>query len=250
MLTQTAEATGPPTGATDTTEKGERSGSLKPVLDVIPPEAYENPTWKGLAYLARDLIIYAVLVVALIEVSNPLAVVGLEFLMALAVGSLFIVGHDVAHGALFKSKRLSAILGRFAMLPGWHVFDGWVLGHNRIHHAFTVREGYDFVWHPYTPEQYQAMRPWQPPRHRLEWSWMGCGFYYMREVWWHKMVVGKPPARWVKSIRRDRWLVLSFVAAATAALAFLGWDRTGSALGTGWLVTRALVLPYLGFAYL
>jgi len=247
MLTQTVETTAPPTGST---EPNERGGSLKPVLDVIPTEAYENPTWKGLAYLARDLAIYAVLVFALVEVSNPFAVLGLEFLMALAVGGLFIVGHDIAHGALFKSKRLSAVVGRFAMLPGWHVFDGWVLGHNRIHHAFTVREGYDFVWHPYTPEQYRAMRPWQRARHRLEWSWMGAGIYYMREVWWHKMVVGKPPARWVKSIRRDRWLVLGFVAAATAALAWLGWDRTGSPLSTAWLITRVLVLPYLGFSYL
>jgi hypothetical protein len=100
------------------------------------------------------------------------------------------------------------------MLPGWHVYEGWVLGHNRIHHAFTVREGYDFVWHPYTPEQYRAMRPWQRARHRLEWSWLGAGFYYMREVWWHKMVVGKPPARWVHKVRRDRWLVLAFVVTA------------------------------------
>src|SRR3954467_1928130 len=240
MLTQSPQ-TRAPIGDSDRKERG---GSLKPVLDVIPTEAYENPTWKGLAYLARDLAIYAVLVFAPIEVTNPLPVLGLEFLMALAVGSLFIVGHDIAHGALFKSKRLSAIVGRFAMLPGWHVFDGWVLGHNRIHHAFTVREGYDFVWHPYTPEQYRAMRPWQRARHRLEWSWLGAGFYYMREVWWHKMVVGKPPARWVKSIRRDRWIVAAFVLAATALLSWLGWTRTGSIAGTAWLVTRVLVLPF------
>ena len=177
MLTQTVEPTAIQDGAQD------QKGSLKPVLDVIPPEAYDNPTWKGLVYFARDLAVYAVLLFALIEISNPFAVLGLEVLMALAVGSLFIVGHDVAHGALFKSKRLSAVVGRVAMLPGWHVYEGWVLGHNRIHHAFTVREGYDFVWHPYTPEQYRAMRPLQRARHRLEWSWLGAGFYYMREVW-------------------------------------------------------------------
>src|SRR4051794_35780081 len=100
MLTQTVEPSAPPTGTTEPTERG---GSLKPPLDVIPTEAYENPPWKGLAYPARDLIIYAALVFGLIEVSNPFAVLGLEFLMALAAGSLFIVGHDIAHGALFKS---------------------------------------------------------------------------------------------------------------------------------------------------
>src|SRR3954468_16888377 len=212
MLTQTVEPAAIQDGAQD------RKGSLKPVLDVIPPEAYENPTWKGLAYFGRDLAVYAVLLVALVEISNPFAVLGLEVLMALAVGSLFIVGHDIAHGALFKSKRLSAIVGRFAMLPGWHVFDGWVLGHNRVHHQFTVREGYDFVWHPYTPEQYQAMSPVGRLRHRLEWSFLGAGAYYLREVWWHKMMVGAPPKRFASAIRKDRVLVVTAVAAATAAL--------------------------------
>src|SRR5205823_14333331 len=166
MLTPTVDTTALP--AAD--ETAQRQGSLKPVLDVIPEEAYENPTWKGLAYFARDLALYAVLVVVLIEVSNPFAVLALEVLMALVVCSLFIVGHDVAHGALFKSKRLSAVVGRVAMLPSWHVYEGWVLGHNRIHHAFTVREGYDFVWHPYTPEQYEAMSTPKRLRHRFEWS--------------------------------------------------------------------------------
>ncbi len=237
-----------PASTTDRREATSR-GSLRPVLDVIPADAYDNPTWKGLAYLGRDLALYAVLVVALVEVSNPFAVLGLEVLAALIVGALFIVGHDAAHGALFKSKRLTAVVGRLAMLPSWHVYEGWVLGHNRIHHAFTVREGYDFVWHPYTPEQYGAMSRPKRLRHRLEWSWLGAGVYYMREVWWHKMVVGKPPARWVKSIRRDRWLVLAFVLVAAALLSWLGWARTGSVPGTAWLVIRVLVLPFLAFSY-
>jgi omega-6 fatty acid desaturase (delta-12 desaturase) len=247
MSTQTVDI---PSGDALGSEAGTRAGSLKPVLDIIPPEAYRNPTWKGLAYLARDTAAYALLVWALIEIANPLAVLGLEVLMALVVGGLFIIGHDVAHGALFKSKRLNSIVGHVAMLPGWHVYEGWVLGHNRIHHAYTVRQGYDFVWHPYTAEEFRAMGPWQRARHRIEWSWAGAGFYYMREVWWHKMVVGRPPARWVNAIRRDRWIVAAFVAVATAALAWIGWDRTGSVAGTLWLVTRVLVLPFVGFSYL
>src|SRR3954452_15745447 len=95
-----------------TPEAAIRRGSLRPALDVIPPEAYRNPTWKGLAYLGRDLALYALLVWALIEVSNPFAVLALELPMALVVGGLFIMGHDVAHGALFKNRRLSAITGR------------------------------------------------------------------------------------------------------------------------------------------
>src|SRR5436190_22386344 len=105
MATQAADLAPRRTPDAETDETPEaaiRRGSLRPALDVIPPEAYRNPTWKGLAYLGRDLALYAVLVWALIEVSNPLAVLALEIPMALVAAGLFIVGHDVAHGALFK----------------------------------------------------------------------------------------------------------------------------------------------------
>lgn len=231
------------------TAEANPTGSLKPVIDVIPAAAYDNPTWRGLAYLARDLAVYGLVVWALIAVSHPVAVAGLEVLAALAVSSLFIVGHDAAHGALFRSRRLNAFVGHLVMLPSWHVYEGWVLGHNRVHHAFTVRQGYDFVWHPYTPEEYAAMGPLARARHRVEWSWAGAGLYYLREVWWNKMIVARPPARWVKGIRRDLALVVGVVLGAAALLAWLGWHQTGTVGGTAWLVARVLVLPFLGFTY-
>ncbi|MCD9625014.1 fatty acid desaturase [Rhabdothermincola salaria] len=224
-------------------------GSLKPVLDVIPPEAYENPTWKGLAYLARDLVLYALVVAGLILVDNPIAVVALWVLSGLVISGLFVIAHDAAHGALFASKRMNRVVGTIAMLPAWHVYEGWVLGHNRIHHAYTVREGYDFVWHPYTPEQYAAMSPLGRLRHRIEWSWLGAGAYYLREVWWHKMIVGAPPKRWAAAVRRDRILVWSFVALATLALGALGWAMDGTVVGAVWMVVKVLVVPFLAFTY-
>ena len=225
------------------------AGSLLPVIRVIPPEAYENPTWKGLAYFGRDLLIYGACVAALITWSNPLVVALLWFVTGLAMTGLFVVGHDCAHQALFRHRWLNDLVGRIAMLPSWHVYSGWVLGHNRVHHAFTVREGYDFVWHPYTPAQYTAMSPLGRLRHRFEWSYLGAGSYYLREVWLHKMVVGRPPARWVKSIRRDRYLVLAVVVGAVATLAGLHVSGGGSVLGAGWLVARVVVVPFLIFNY-
>ncbi|MGH9298851.1 MAG: fatty acid desaturase, partial [Acidimicrobiales bacterium] len=156
-----------------------RSGSLKPVLDILPDSVYDNPDWKGYAYFGRDLLMYAGLVTALILVANVFAVIALEAAIAVVISGLFIVGHDAAHGALFKSKRKSSWIGHVAMLPSWHVYEGWILGHNRIHHAFTVRQGYDFVWHPATPEEFRAMSPAGRLLHRLEWSWAGAGLYYL-----------------------------------------------------------------------
>ncbi len=231
------------------TTRREAAGSLRPVLDIIPAEAYENPTWKGMAYLARDVVMYVALVVALIVFSNPLVVVPLWVGMALVISGLFVIGHDAGHQALFASKRLNDIVGRIVMLPSWHVYEGWVLGHNRIHHSYTVRQGYDFVWHPYTPDQFASMSALGRLRHRIEWSWLGAGAYYLREVWWNKMIVGKPPARWVSSIRKDRILVWSFVGVASALLFWLGWSMDGGVLGGLWMVARVLVVPFLAFCF-
>jgi omega-6 fatty acid desaturase (delta-12 desaturase) len=236
----------PPALAPD--EKPER-GSLRPVLDVIPAEAYENPTWKGLGYFARDLVLYAIAIAGLIAFANPLLVVPFLVLAALAVSGLFIVGHDSAHGALFKSERVASIVGHLSMLPSWHVYEGWRLGHNRVHHHYTVRQDFDFVWHPYTAQQYRDMNGFQRARHRFEWSWAGAGIYYLREIWWKRMAVGEPPKRWAKKIRRDRFIVLGFIVASSLALVAYGLGSGLSILGTVWLVARVVVLPFVAFCY-
>ena len=87
----------------DRKDAKEERGSLRPVLAVIPEDCYENPTWKGLTYFARDLALYAFAIWGLFTFANPLIVLPFLVLAALVVSGLFIVGHDAAHGALFKS---------------------------------------------------------------------------------------------------------------------------------------------------
>ncbi|MCC5953414.1 MAG: fatty acid desaturase [Acidimicrobiia bacterium] len=229
--------------------RGDAKGSLRPVIDVIPESAYERPTWKGLAYFFRDVVVYGAIVAGLVLTDNPLFLVPLWILAALAISALFIVGHDAAHGALFKSRRMNGIIGRIAMLPSWHVYEGWVLGHNRVHHKFTACQGFDFVWHPVTPEEYEAMSPLARLRHRIEWSWFGAGAYYVREIWLNKMVVGKPPKRFVSPIRRDRILVGVVALGVAAVLAWAGWAAYGSVLGALWMVAKVWVIPFLGFSF-
>lgn len=230
-------------------ERPAREGSLKPVIDAIPASAYENPTWKGMAYALRDASLYLGLLVALVLVSNIWAVLGLEVVMALVVSGLFIVGHDSAHGALFSSKRLNSVVGRIAMLPSFHVFEGWILGHNRVHHAFTVRQGYDFVWHPITPQEWKAKGWASRLVHRFEWSWMGSGAYYLHQVWAKKMMSGKPPSRWVKAIYRDRSVVWMFITGMIGLFTVIGLLEGLSFAGIVWLDVRTVLLPFLGFAY-
>lgn len=221
----------------------ERKGSLLPAIRAIPDDCYENPTWKGLAYFARDLVFHGLVVWGLLSTNAPWFLVPLWILSGFTVSALFIVGHDAAHGALFKQGWLNGLVGRIAMLPSLHVYESWVVGHNRVHHGHTVKEHLDFVWHPVSPEQYAAMPLRHRLRHRVEWSFAGPGLYYGRDVWWNKMVRFDPPKRFASRIRRDNALVAAFFVVATAGLLLAG----GSLLGGLWLWFKVLVVPFMAF---
>jgi len=236
-------------GDTPTSGSDDKAGSLLPVIRVIPKSAYENPTWKGLAFFARDLVFYGLVLWALASTDNPLLLIPLWMVSALVVSGLFIIGHDAAHEALFKSRRLNSIVGHVAMLPSWHVFEAWVLGHNRVHHGHTVREGMDFVWHPVTAEQYAAMSGPKRLRHRIEWSWYGAGLYYLREIWLNKMITFNPPAKWAKAIRRDIIFMFAGVGLGMALFGWLGWATYGTVAGVAWMITKTVVIPFLGFNF-
>ncbi|MGA7758886.1 MAG: fatty acid desaturase, partial [Ilumatobacteraceae bacterium] len=161
---------------------------LKPVLAVIPEHCYERSTIRGLGLFLRDVIIFALATWGLLSTNNPLLLVPLWLLSGVMVAGLFVIGHDAAHSALFDSKRLNAVVARVSMLPSLHAVEVWVFGHNRVHHGHTLRQGMDFVWHPLTVEQYEELGRFAQLRHRLEWGPFGAGAYYLREVWWNKMV--------------------------------------------------------------
>ena len=233
----------------DSLATSERPGSLKGVIDALPDSVYDNPTWRGMGYFYRDAALYLGLLAALVFVTNVAEVLLLEVLMALVVSGLFIIGHDAAHGALFSSKRRNHTIGRIAMLPSLHVFEGWMMGHNRVHHPFTVRQGVDFVWHPTTPQQFAEMGWWRKLIHRWEWSWAGAGAYYIHQIWWKKMMVGAPPARWATQIRRDRALIWGFIGAMLVLFSGIGVALGDSIWGIVWLDARVLVLPFIAFAY-
>jgi acyl-lipid omega-6 desaturase (Delta-12 desaturase) len=216
--------------------------SLKPVIDVIPARCYERSTARGLGLLARDVTVWGLVVWGLASTNNPLLLVPLWLLSALAVSGLFILGHDAAHLALFDSRRLNDLVARVTMLPSLHITEAWVLGHNRIHHGHTLREGMDFVWHPLTPEQYAELPRWARWRHRLEWGPFGSGAYYLRDVWWNKMIAFRPPERWAPAIRRDRRLVVAFVVVTGAGAVALAGP-----IGGLWLWVKAIGVPFLLF---
>ncbi len=218
---------------------------LKPVIDVIPDRCYERSVLRGFGLILRDVIVYGLAVWGLVSTDNPLLLVPLWLVAGAATAALFVAGHDAAHEALFDSKRLNAVMARLTMLPSLHATEAWVFGHNRVHHGHTLKQGVDFVWHPLTVEQYRQLSAFQRARHRFEWGALGSGQYYLREIWWNKMMRFTFAKRWARAVRRDKAFVFGFVLAVLVA----GIVSAG-VLGGVWLTVKVVVVPFLVFSHL
>jgi acyl-lipid omega-6 desaturase (Delta-12 desaturase) len=223
--------------------------SLAELRAAIPSRCYERSTVRGLLAVAVDLTGYAAVIVLLATTDHWWLVPPLEIVAGLFVGGLFILGHDASHGSLVRGARLNRVLACALMLPSLHSEDAWALGHNRVHHGFTARQGLDFVWHPVTVAEYGVMSQWGRLRHRVEWSPLGAGAYYLRAVWWNKMVTASAPTGG-RGGGRDRWLVLLGAALATAGALALGSARWGGPAGALVMWLELVVVPFLVYVQL
>ena len=84
-------------------------------------------------------------------------------------------------------------------------------------------------------------------RHRLEWSAIGPGLYYGREVWWNKMMRFKGSDKWATKIGTDRRRMLLILSCITAMIAAIGWVQYGTVIGSFWTIVKVAVLPWLLF---
>src|SRR4051812_34907981 len=48
------------------------------------------------------------------------------------ISTLFLVGHDAAHGSLFPRRWMNRWAGRISFLPSLHPYSSWVHSHNRL----------------------------------------------------------------------------------------------------------------------
>lgn len=225
-----------------------RGESLNTVREAIPDSCYERPTAPAVRALARAWVVYAVTIAALATASAWWSVTLLWIAAGFAVAGLFVLGHDASHGALTSSPRANRLIARVCMIPSIHVEAAWDLGHNRIHHGYTTRQGFDFVWHPATTDDYRSLSRLGRLQHRTEWSWFGSGIYYLRTVWWQKMWRFNPDNKHRAQIIRDKFVLGGIVVAAVAALAVVG-ALQGGVIGAVWLPVKLVVVPFLVFIH-
>ena len=225
-----------------------REGSLNEVREAIPASCYERPTRRAVLAVTQGWMLWLApaLLLVLTDASwwSPIAVI----LIGLAVAGLFVLGHDASHGALFESAKANKTVARWCMIPSLHNEAAWDLGHNRIHHGFTTRIGFDFVWHPLSAEEFAALSRYHRLRHRLEWSPIGSGAYYFRAVWWEKMVRFTPEGKRGDAYKADNVRLYARFAVLVAALATVGAFQGGVTRAL-WLVAAVAVLPFLMFCH-
>lgn len=100
-------------------------------------------------------------------------------LNGLAIGLLFVLGHEAAHRTLVPGKRLNDWLARIAFIFPAHSRAVWVVAHNSNHHRFTNLLHKDGVWEPMTLQAYQNASRWRRAYERFERSPLGgLTFYY------------------------------------------------------------------------
>ena len=225
----------------------EREGSLNAVRAAIPAVCYERPTGRALVALTQATVLYAATIAGLALTHRWWLTLLLWPLAGLAVAGLFVIGHDASHGALLRGRRANLFVARVCMLPSAHLESAWDLGHNRIHHGYTTREGFDFVWHPTTVEQYHALGRFARLQHRLEWSCLGSGAYFIRTVWWNKMLRFRASEKRRHAVVLDKLVVGLVLSVAVAGSAVWGGFH-GGVFDAFWMPVKLLVVPFLLFA--
>jgi omega-6 fatty acid desaturase (delta-12 desaturase) len=237
----------PGVSSPDVAPVARRDGSLNAVRAVIPAACYERPIGRAVRVLAQAVALYAAAIVGLALTDRWWLLLVLWPLAGLAVSGLFVIGHDASHGALLAGRRGNLAVARLCMLPSAHLEAAWDLGHNRIHHGYTTREGFDFVWHPLTAEQYRGLGRLARLRHRFEWSWLGSGAYFLRVVWWGKMLRFRAGEKRRRAVTIDKVMVATVLGFAFAACAVWGAFDDG-VVGAIWVPVKLLVVPFLLFA--
>jgi len=211
--------------------------------EAIPEECYTRNLRKTFLWFALDLSVFALGMVLVF--SNPH--VGFKILGGLisgvATAMLFVWAHDAAHGTLFESSKVSEFLGTIAMFPSLNIYRMWSYGHNRVHHGHTSFSPIDWIWRPLTPSQYQEMSSFQRLLYRVERSFFGCAFHYLRRIWWREMLSYNPGKNKEKRDYYRNGKIVVMIYGLVASI--VAYQFAGGPIG----ILTAVILPFIVFNY-
>lgn len=160
----------------------------------VKDEFLEKSYGKGLGLFLIDLFLFAAVMYGALVAESVL----LRFICSLFAGLfmafLFLLAHDADHGSLTRNRWVNRVLGTIAFLPVLHPYNIWILAHHHHHHRHTNLAGdnYDYVWNPYSKEEFDALPKYRQVLEKLYRSPFGHGLYYMTEIWWKKLFFPTP----------------------------------------------------------
>lgn len=163
-------------------------------LDVrrtLPDSAYRYSTWLGTTLFVAVSSLYASLLLAGLYAENLILKAILGVLTGQAIGILFVIGHDAAHGSLTNRPILDRLFATLAFLPSLHPVSTWKVEHNKMHHGWTNLKGMDPVYPPMSPDEFRRLSTWQKRVHRFYRSVWGFGCYYLFDIWWKLLIRGQ-----------------------------------------------------------
>lgn len=222
---------------------------ISSVRKCISRKSLESSFSKSMYYVIRDIILFLIFSLLIIKNENIFILIPLWMLHGLSVLSLFQLSHDAAHGALFKNRILSWWVGQICMLPSLVPFHQWVYGHNRLHHGNTCRLKADLAWHPRTKERYLKMSLFDKFMHRVYWSVIGGGIYYLFKMWFQGLILHPAPSFKAK---RDIFLIVLFAAFSIfCSLCFAGTHSGNYDFKAGfWMFCRLQLIPFVIWNYI
>jgi acyl-lipid omega-6 desaturase (Delta-12 desaturase) len=201
---------------------------------------------RAVATVVIDLSLYFV-AVSLAVLLEPIWV---KIIFAVAAGTmistLFVLGHDAAHGGLTSKRWLNQTLARLVFLPSLHNYTLWLIQHNQLHHRSPNVQGLN-SWSPHSVAEYRKMSVARRVVEKI-YRGGGFGFYYLIERWWKDKFI--PSRRTKPELRRAAWW--DFVLLAVWLCLFLVLitrlaDRADASMANG--VLWGFVVPFLVWNY-
>ncbi len=224
------------------------SPSISSVRKCISRKNLESSFSKSLYYVIRDVFLFILLSVLIIKNDNIFVLIPLWILQGLSILALFQLSHDAAHGALFRNRTFSWWIGQLCMLPSLVPFHQWVYGHNRLHHGNTCKLKADLAWHPRTKERYLKMSMFDKVMHRIYWSVVGGGIYYLFKMWLQGLILHPAPNFKAK---RDIYLIVIFMLVSSFCSFYFAGTQSGDFdIRDGfWMFSKLQLIPFLIWNY-
>jgi omega-6 fatty acid desaturase (delta-12 desaturase) len=189
----------------------------------------------ALVIFAADASLYAAATWFAFTSRTTLPAIASGLIAMLAIGMLFVVGHDACHGSFTSSPRLNGWIGRAAFLPSLTPFAAWDEGHNRTHHVYTNLKNRDYVWTPFSKAEFDALPRWRRGLERIYRTPPGVALYYAREIWWNHLFFTRDT-----NAAADSLLCTAYAIGLTAMALAIGWRP--------WLA--GVVLPFAGWNWM